>query len=210
MKCFISLCFAALMLLGGCATVIRSDVTAFNEWPADLTNKSYVFERTAAQENDLEYKSYENLVGAELQRLGFALPTSTGTAQLKVALKYEITTRDVFATEQVVADPLWYGPYGPYEWRRPGFYNPFYEPLWYRPQVVGQHTFNYQLFQRRLNVTITRAINGKKLYDVTVTSESKINSIPTVMPYLLRSAFIDLSGKSRVPHTVKLKVEEKQ
>ncbi|WP_335340191.1 hypothetical protein [Collimonas arenae] len=47
MKRIISLCFAALMLLlGGCATVIRSDVTAFNEWPADLPNKSYVFEHT--------------------------------------------------------------------------------------------------------------------------------------------------------------------
>jgi hypothetical protein len=106
MKRFIILCLAAFMPLGGCATVIRSDVTAFNEWPADLTNKSYVFERTAAQENDLEYKSYENLVGAELQRLIFAPPTSTGAAQLKIVLKYDITARDVFESEPVVADPL--------------------------------------------------------------------------------------------------------
>jgi hypothetical protein len=75
---------------------------------------------------------------------------------------------------------------------------------------VDQRTFNYQLFQRRLNVTITSAINGKKLYDVTVTNESKTNSMPAVMPYLLRSVFTDLPGKSGVPHTVKFKVEDKQ
>ena len=209
MKRIISLCFAALMLLlGGCATVIRSDVTAFNEWPADLPNKSYVFERTAAQENDLEYKNYESLVGAELQRLGFAQPASADAAQLKVALKYDIASREVFASEPVVADPMW-GPYGPYGWGRPGFYSPFYDPFWYGPQVVGQRTFNYQLFQRRLNITITSAINGKKLYDVTVTSEGKINSLPAVMPYLVRSAFTEFPGKSGVPHTVELKVDDK-
>ncbi|MFJ2987817.1 DUF4136 domain-containing protein [Collimonas sp. NPDC087041] len=209
MKRIISLCFAALMLLlGGCATVIRSDVTAFNEWPADLPNKSYVFERTAAQENDLEYKNYESLVGAELQRLGFAQPAGGATPQLKVALKYDIASREVFASEPVVADPMW-GPYGPYGWGRPGFYSPFYDPFWYGPQVVGQRTFNYQLFQRRLNITITSAINGKKLYDVTVTSEGKINSLPAVMPYLVRSAFTEFPGKSGVPHTVELKVDDK-
>lgn len=210
MKRITSLCFAALMLLlGGCATVIRSDVTAFNEWPADLQNKSYVFERTAAQENDLEYKNYENLVSGELQRLGFVAPAGGAAAQLKVALKYDMAARDVYATEPVIADPMWYGPYGPYGWGRPGFYSPFYDPFWYGPQVVGQRTFNYQLFQRRLNIAITSAANGKKLYDVTVTSEGKINSLPAVMPYLVRSAFTDFPGKSGVPHTVELKVDDK-
>ena len=32
------------LLLGGCATTIRSDVTTFNQWPAQLPDKSYAFE----------------------------------------------------------------------------------------------------------------------------------------------------------------------
>ncbi|WP_335340190.1 DUF4136 domain-containing protein [Collimonas arenae] len=147
-------------------------------------------------------------MGSELQRLGFAQSAGSAVPQLKVALKYDIASREVFATEPVVADPMW-GPYGPYGWGRPGFYSPFYDPFWYGPQVVGQRTFNYQLFQRRLNITITSAVNGKKLYDVTVTSEGKINSLPAVMPYLVRSAFTDFPGKSGVPHTVELKVDDK-
>ncbi|SDY60589.1 protein of unknown function [Collimonas sp. OK242] len=210
MKRIISLGLAALtLLLGGCATVIRSDVTAFNEWPADLPNKSYVFEHMAAQSNDLEYRNYENLVGAELQRLGF-IPAGDTAPQLKVALRYDIAARDVRVVEPVVADPMWYGPYGPYGWGRPGFYSPFYDPFWYAPQVVGQREYNYQLFQRRLNIAITRAGNGQKLYDVTVTSEGKMNSLPAVMPYLIRSAFTDFPGKSGATHQVKLKVEDQK
>lgn len=56
-----------IALLSGCATsTIRSNVTAFNEWPASLPDKSFVFERTKAQDQDLEYRSYENLVRAEV------------------------------------------------------------------------------------------------------------------------------------------------
>jgi len=66
------------------------------------------------------------------------------------------------------------------------------------------------LYQRRLNVAITRAGDGQKLYDVTVVSEGKTNSLPAVMPYMVRSAFTDFPGKSGVPHQVELKVEEKK
>ena len=31
------------LLLGGCATTIRSDVPTFHQWPAQIQDKSYVF-----------------------------------------------------------------------------------------------------------------------------------------------------------------------
>lgn len=216
MKRIISLCFASLLLLlGGCATVVSSNVTAFSEWPADLPNKTFVFEHTDAQSNDLEYRNYEGLVRTELQRLGFVQQDSAAAAQLKVALKYDITARDVHVVEPVVADPMWYGGYGPYGWGRPGFYgprfgDPFYDPFWYAPQVIGQREYDYQLFLRRLNITISRSAGGQKLYDVSVSSEGKMGSLPAIMPYLVRSAFTEFPGKSGVPRVVKLKVEEPQ
>lgn len=60
-----------MLLLSGCASVIRSDVTTFNEWPADLPDKSFVFTHTAEQNNDLEYRKYETLVRDTLEKLGF-------------------------------------------------------------------------------------------------------------------------------------------
>ena len=38
---------ALTVLLTGCATTIRSDVTAFHDWPAQLHDQSYVFEAPA-------------------------------------------------------------------------------------------------------------------------------------------------------------------
>jgi hypothetical protein len=90
------------LLLTGCATTIRSNVTAFHDWPADLHNKSFVFERTAAQENNLEHRAYENLVRNELLRLGFTEATDPKSVGLKVAMNYDIDIRDVRVVEPVM------------------------------------------------------------------------------------------------------------
>jgi hypothetical protein len=48
---------ALTLLLGGCATTIRSNVTTFHQWPAQLPDKSYVFEAPPPQEDTLELRS---------------------------------------------------------------------------------------------------------------------------------------------------------
>jgi hypothetical protein len=72
MKRYVLTVTAALtLLLAGCATTIRSDVTTFHQWPADLQDKTYVFEAPPAQDDTLELRSYQNLVRGELAKLGF-------------------------------------------------------------------------------------------------------------------------------------------
>ncbi|MGZ9712130.1 DUF4136 domain-containing protein [Glaciimonas sp. GNP009] len=210
MKRFLVLCMAAMcLLLAGCASFIRSDVTAFNEWPADLTNKSFTFTHSTEQDNDLEYRNYENLVRQQLQRLGFTEPANRAQAALTVALTYGVTARDVHVVEPVVIDPGFYGSplYGP-GWGYRGFYGPFNDPFWYGTPVVTQRELNFQVFTRRANVGISRISDAKKLYDVTVVSEGRVSALPKVMPYLIRSAFSDFPGQSGVPRQVKLKVED--
>lgn len=53
---------ALALLLGGCATTIRSDVTTFHQWPAQMEDKSYVFEVPSPQDDTLEWRSYQELV----------------------------------------------------------------------------------------------------------------------------------------------------
>lgn len=195
----------ASILIAGCATPsVRSQVTAFHEWPADLQDKTYVFERTKEQDNNLEYRNYENLVRAELHRLGFMEASNPKSIRLKASLDYGINARDVHISEPVVIDPYpyWYGP----AWR--GYYGPFYDPFWFGPPMVERREFNYQLFTRRLKVTLTRATDGKKLYDVTVVSEGANGSLAAVMPYMVRSAFADFPGKSGVPRVIELKMKQ--
>jgi len=195
-------------LMAGCATPpsVRSQVTSFNEWPPEMQDKTYVFERTKEQNDSLEYRNYENLVRAELQRLGFTEASNAGSIKLKVSLDYGVSTRDVHVSEPVVLNnpypypPNWYGP----AWR--GYYGPFYDPFWYGPPVVDRREYNYQAFTRRLKVTLTQASDGKKIHETTVVSEGTNGSLAVVMPYMVRSAFMDFPGKNGVPRVIELKM----
>ncbi|KAF3999974.1 DUF4136 domain-containing protein [Glaciimonas immobilis] len=211
MKRYLALCIAALcLLLSGCASVIRSDVIAFNEWPANLPDKSFSFIHTAEQENDLEYRSYEAQVSHALQQLGFTQSVNA-KATLNVTLSYGVRARDVHTIEPVEIDPGIYGsPFYASGLGYRGFYGPLNGPFWYAPPIVVQREFNYLVFTRHMNVRIARTGDGKKLYDVTVVSEGRISSLPMVMPYLIQSAFSDFPGKSGVPRQVKLKIRNDQ
>lgn len=195
-------------LLAGCATsTVTSDVTTFHDWPDQLPDKSYVFERTKAQNDSLEYRAYEDMVRAELNRLGFNdAPAGTRPA-LKVSFDYRISGRDVREVYPVVVDPYPWGPMWPGPpWR--GYYSPFYDPFWYGPPIVEQRVSQYELFTRHLHIDISRVDNGKKLYETTVVSEGRNGSLAAVMPYMVRSAFMNFPGKSGVPQRVELKMEK--
>jgi hypothetical protein len=201
---------AAGIALAGCASpTIRSEVTAFHEWPATLPDKSYVFERTKDQNNNLEYLNYENLVRAELGRLGFSEAPVATKPTLKASISYSINGRDVLEVypTTVYPYPYWPGP-GPgwYGWPYYG-YGPYYDPFWYGPPVVQQRVSQYQLFNRQLKIALARMVDGKKLYETTVVSEGTNSSLAAVMPYMVRSAFADFPGISGVPHRVELKME---
>ena len=217
MRIRLSLFSAALcLLLTGCATTIRSNVTAFHDWPAELRNKSYVLERTAQQENNLEHRAYENMLRNELLQLGLVEAANLQSAGLKLAMSYSINVRDVRVVQPVLVDP-WYVSsfYGP-RWRGHGyyspyyspFYGPFYSPFWYGPPVVQQRETRYQLADRELRVVISQAADSKRLYDVTVNSEGTNTSLAAVMPYMIRSAFTDFPGENGVPRRIELKMKE--
>lgn len=191
------------LLLSGCASVIRTDVIAFHDWPADLQNKTYVFDHKVDQ-NNLEEKSYENLVRTELTRLGFVEAAAPNAPNLKVALKYKVDTRDVRTVQPYVVDPYWYGPYYGPGWR----YGPYYDPFWYPGPITQYRDVQYQVFDRQLNILITRFKDGKKLYDVTVHSSGGNGSLAFVMPYLVRAAFTDFPGKNGVPRRIDLEIKE--
>ncbi|MES2538872.1 MAG: DUF4136 domain-containing protein [Pseudomonadota bacterium] len=199
---------ALCVLLAGCATTFQSQVTAFHEWPGDLQEKTFVFERPKDLEDNLEYRSYENLVRGELLRLGFVEASRGVAPRLKVSMSYSINGRDVRVVQPVVVDP-WYGypSYGPFygsRWNRYGLYDPF----WYGPPMVEQRETRYSLFTRQLKIAIARTLDSKRLYEVTVFSEGTNGSLAALMPYMVRSAFIDFPGKSGVPRRIELKMKD--
>ena len=197
---------AVVSLLCGCASTVRSNVTAFNEWPNELPDKTFVFERTKAQDQSLEYRSYENLVRSEVRRLGLVEADATHKPALKMTVDYSVAVSDLRTIEPVYVDPYFYGSpfYYPPFYRR-GFYGFGYDPFWF-PPVVEYRDQTVQINRRQLHVLISRFVDGKSLYDVKVNSTGQNSSLPAVMPYLVKSAFADFPGPSGVTRTIDMKM----
>ena len=203
---------AMTMLLTGCATTLRSDVTVFHEWPAQLQDKTYVFAQAPARADTLEYRNYLGLLRGQLAQLGFTVAVDPNTAKLKVAMRF--ATTDI-PLRQLDTDPYFAGPGyfpGRYGWGGPwgygrygGFYRPFYDPFFYGPSQVRE-TIRHE-YERRLHITIN-TLDGKKLYDVTVKNSSMKADTPFVMPALLTSAIDGFPGQSGVAHRVTLKLDD--
>ena len=196
---------ATALLLGGCATTIRSDVTTFHQWPAQITDKSYVFDTPPAMDNTLEYQSYQNLVRGQLAQLGFR-EANAGAARLKVAMRFTTTEVPVRVVEPAM--PMFhgysdfrfgprFGPHGRFaRWHHP-FYDPFFSPF------PAYHVSIEHRYRRELQVSIKEG-GEKRLFDVTVHNTSGELSTPAVMPALVHSAFAGVPGPNGAVRRVEL------
>jgi hypothetical protein len=208
MKRLVLTAVAALtLLLGGCATTIRSDVTTFHQWPSAPLDKTYVFEAPPAQDDTLELRSYQNLVRGELAKLGFQDAGANGKPTLTVSMRF--STADVPERVIMMNDPFYlssarFGFYRPgYNRFWGGYYSPFYDPFWYGgPSYHETVRHNYQ---RELQVAIKSAADGKRLFDVTVHNSSRQLSTPAVMPALVQSAFEGFPGPNGAARRIDLK-----
>ncbi len=201
---------AFAMLLTGCATTIRSDVTTFHQWPAQIEDKSYVFEAPRVEDDTLEYRAYQDMVRGQLARLGFRDAAAGSKPALTVSMRFTTTDVPVRVVEPV--SPFYHPFYHPMPrfgyrgmhrryWG--GWYSPFYDPFWSPAYAVSiEHRY-----RRELQVGIKAAGDGKRLFDVTVHNTSRQLSTPAVMPALVQSAFEGFPGPSGVARRVELKQE---
>lgn len=206
---FAATAVALSLLLAGCATTIRSDVTSFQQWPAQLEDKSYAFEAPPAADDTLEMRAYQELVRAQLAKLGFH---DSGANKPALLVSMRFTTTDVPIRVLQNSNPFYStSPFMPYAYSpryrfaSRMYYSPFYDPFWspfpsYR--IITHHNYH-----RELQVGIRSANDGKHLFDVTVRNESREFATPKVMPALVQSAFVDFPGPNGVARVVKL--EEK-
>ena len=203
MKRPILIAAAALTLLAGCATTIRSDVTTFHQWPAQMADKTYVFEAPPAADDTLELRSYQDLVRAELEKLGFHDAGAGGKAALAVSLRF--TTTDVPVRIVQLSYPLTYSHFGYWRPYWHGWYRPYYDPFWMgSPDWTERTEHNYQ---REVQVSIKSLAEHQRLFDVTVRNTSRQVSTPAMMPALVHSAFTGFPGPNGAARTIELKKE---
>lgn len=221
MKSLAILVAATSLLLSGCATTISSNVTTFQQWPASLPDKSYVFDMPAPSDDTLELRTYQAMVAQELSKLGFSPADSAESAKLKVGVHFSTVDRPIRVLQ--ATDPFWNGGYGGYggfygrgyygrgfgrgywggSYRWAG-YGPFYDPWMYGPLEL-QESIRHQ-YERQLRVAIN-TVSGQKLFDVTVQNTSRKQSTPAVMPALVQSAFTGFPGQNGQVKQVDLTIE---
>jgi hypothetical protein len=200
-------------LLSGCASIIRSEVTAFHQWPTSPAAQSFGFVIGDASSQTLENQRYEQLISAELQKLGMSEALVAEQPQLLVSFKTSVHAREMRVIETILVDS-WYGT----PWYGPGFYYPYsswpgYGPSLYGPGWVGRPRVQrlehrYTVFDHELKLTITDAITKQSLYEGTVRSEDKQGNLTKMMPYLVSSLFVEFPGKSGVPQRIELKAAQ--
>jgi Domain of unknown function (DUF4136) len=178
------------LLLAGCASTLRSDVTSFQQWPANTAGATYAFARIGKQGESLEHKTYEDLVRAELGRLKLVPVPAGSAARFSVSLDYGIATQTVRSREPVWDDRIyWHPPYyhGTLGWR-PGYWarDPF------GPSVVGYKTIYRDVSTRRLRLDISEG--SAKVFEASATSSGSGKALAAVMPFLVRSVFEGFPG----------------
>lgn len=198
---------ALALLLGGCSTTIRSNVTTFHQWPAQMEDKSYVFEAPPPQDDTLEWRSYQELVRAQLAKLGFHDAGASKPA-LAVAMRFTTTDVPVRVLRPVISPFSLYHPMprlgmrGYHRRLWGGWYHPFYDPFW--GPYPSYEVSTEHMYRRELQVAIKSAADGKRLFDVTVHNVSDEISTPAIMPALVQSAFEGFPGPSGVARRVEL------
>jgi len=189
--------FVALtaLLLSGCASTIRSEISAINKLPPDLKDKSFEVARYKGQEGNLEFDHYAELVSAELAAKGLRRAPA-GSADLLVFLRYTYEQRTEF-----IPTPLW-GPTGFVGGGTtvivngravfvPTYSTPVYgvTGMGYAPATVNRRSFGLDIVDK--NSTQEKP---NKLYEANVFSEGYSGTLMQVMPVMVRALFTDWPG----------------
>lgn len=205
--CAVALCGS----LGGCASYVSANVTAFQDWQGSDRDRTYTFARAPAQRNDLEQTAYEGLVERELATYGFrrvAEPEAprgdpagapaagdAPTARYDVGLAYE--QRDTVASTPQFLDYGGWGVGGRWAgrgaWGGRGAFGPV--PGW--APIVD---VPYAASASQLTIRIRERPSGREVYKVSARHDGERAPLMTVMPYLVRSALADFpmpNGTSR-------------
>lgn len=195
---------AAVLMLGGCASYVTTQVTAFQDWHASDADKTYMFQRSLAQQNSLEQRTYEQLVDSELSTYGFRL-VDPASAHLAVSLHYG--SRD----QTVVVQQPDYDPWGP--WGGPwggGWGGPWrpWGPYWAPPPPPAYTSQAYSIFSHQLSIVMTDRQSGKEVYRVTSAAQVDDPSLLRAMPYLIRGALVNFPLQNGTVRSVRIPVDE--
>jgi len=188
-------------LISACNNTFRSDVSRFHELPQPQGETVSIIPADPAKSTSLEFASYANIVGSYLASQGYVAAVD-GKADLIVELDYSVDDGKVTARGSRshfsfgygygshFYHPYWYPSYWHY-----GFYrDPFY---WRYNSRFNRDVRSYIRYNRKLSMVIRPNDEGKKnLFEGTVESKGRSNSLPKLMPHMVQALFSNFPGVS--------------
>lgn len=204
----------ALLLFGGCAKYVETDVSVFHELNPPLAGSSYAIVPFDDQMGSLEFASYASMVASELNRNGMVQAPFV-TARYGVYLLYGIESG-----KQVVSSYPVYGQTGISGTFSTGtiatrghtstltgvtFYTPIYG-------VVGteyQTTTRFPAYLHLDIVEISKSGGGKprKVYEGRAVSYSERGVLAPLMPAMIRSLFKEFPGQSGITRSSRMPLD---
>jgi Domain of unknown function (DUF4136) len=206
------LCLALLVtaLLTACASSITARVTSFNQWPADMAGSSFSYITPVNPTRELEQATYENLVQAELEKLGLkrAAAGQVGRVQVDVAATHRVEDKTYMAP--VYQDNYVFFP--PYRDAAGNTFPGMWGPDPFGPRYVGDRPVNrtVQISSLNLRLLDTKvAAQGNQpgkprtVFESRAMYEGDNGDLPAVMPYLVRAVFDGFPGQNGKTRTVR-------
>ncbi|NLD69951.1 MAG: DUF4136 domain-containing protein [Limnobacter sp.] len=188
-----------MLLAGGCATTVTSDVTVFHEWPADAP-RSFRIATTPEQLESLEHADYRRQLRAELALLGFV---ESPSPRFEVRFDTDVLARSERRVEY--AYPYYVQPW--FGWGTWGSHGGFAMsmpwPGWGAGYGVERE---FVWYEYRLSIEFRDLATGRKVFEAKAATLGDSPSIASAMPFLLRSVLADFPGLSGVSRRVEIPV----
>jgi hypothetical protein len=179
----------ALLMVGACATPFRADVARFQAMPAPQGQTFTIEAADPRNRGGIEFSNYAALVAQRLAAQGYQPATNPGSASLVVTLDYGVDD----GKEKIYTRPGFHGgfgrPFGPW-----GYHSRFWgwhDPFWDYPEVDS-----YTYFTSHLDMTISRARDGQRLFEGKAKARSRTDSLPALVPNLVEAMFTNFPGRS--------------
>lgn len=200
-------CVLALAaLVSGCASVITTQVSSFQQWPADAAGSRFSLLAPADPNRSLEQASYGALVAAALEKQGLRQAAPGQTARFLVDLSVSRETEDRASLRPVYRDRYVFHP--GYRDAAGRLYPGFWGPDPFGPRYVGDQQVVQTVSLNRLRLRLLDAQSDPKsprtVYEAQALHEGDA-PLPSVVPWLVRAVFDDFPAANGSVRLVRFK-----
>ena len=195
-------------LLGACASPINTQVTSFNQWPADAAGSTFSFISRVDNNRVLEQSTYETFVQAELEKRGLRRAPASQVGRIQVDVGASSRSEDKTYLQPIYQDNYVY--YPPYRDGLGRIFPGIWAPDPFGPRYVGDRQINTTLQTSTLQLRLLDSAGSPEGKPRTVfesraifEGESRQDNLPVVVPYLVRAVFDDFPGQNGRVRAVK-------